>query len=170
MSIMRVAAGADAILDQCACFVDGLDDDQFVRPSKIVGGTIGMHMRHTLDHFRSAITTPCSDLIDYDHRERGGSLETCRTATLAEITTLRSLIGGLDEPAMASPMTACVMVSSDGQTAELGSTRARELFFAMHHAIHHNALVKAIGNEIGITSDDCFGKAPSTINFEHTGA
>ncbi len=170
MSIQKVAASADAILEQCSCFVDRIADDQFIHESKVVGGTIGMHMRHTLDHYRSALTTPCTEPIDYDHRERGTDIESSRTSTLAEIATLRSMIGQLDETELAQPMVARVMVTTDGQTADLGSTKARELFFAMHHAIHHNALIKAIGSEMGIECDDCFGKAPSTINFEHTSA
>jgi len=166
MSVEKVAGGADAILEQLECFTSGLDDGLLTAPSETVGGTIGMHMRHTLDHYRAALTTPASEPIDYDHRERGGTVESCCNDALSEIATLRSMITGLDKATLAQPVTARVMVASDGETADLESSRARELFFAMHHAIHHNATIKAIAVELGIDCEDCFGKAPSTINFE----
>ena len=40
----------------------------------------------------------------------------------------------------------------------------------MHHAIHHNAILKAIGLELGFECPEGFGTAPSTINFEQAEA
>lgn len=170
MSVEKVAGSADAILEQLECFTKGLDDERFTAPSETVGGTIGMHMRHTLDHFRAALTTPASEPIDYDHRERGGTVESCCLSALSEMSTLRSMINDLGSEKLTESVTARVMLAGDGQTADLDSSRARELFFAMHHAIHHNAIIKAIAKEHGIECDDCFGKAPSTVNFEQSEA
>lgn len=169
--LRAVCMAADAILEQCAHYIDCVDDGQYVQPSKVVpGGTIGKHIRHTLDHFRCAITTDCAEPIDYDHRKRGGSVEDSPDAAKAEIATLRSLLGGLDRDDLARTVTTRVMLCGDGQTADLNSTRAREIFFAMHHAIHHNAILKAIGLELGFECPDGFGTAPSTINFEQAEA
>lgn len=170
-SIRRVCGAADAILEQCSAYIDGISDDQLVHPSKVVpGGTIGKHIRHALDHFRCAITTCCTEAIDYDHRCRGGDVESCRDAAKAEIATLRSLLAELSEDQLNEQVTTCVMICSDGQTCDLQSTRAREIFFAMHHAIHHNAILKAIGLELGFECPNGFGTAPSTINFEQSEA
>jgi hypothetical protein len=170
-SVRRVCCAADAILEECEKYIERVDDDQFVYVSKAVpGGTIGKHIRHTLDHFRCAITTCCTEAVDYDHRRRGGDVESSRAAAKAEIATLRSLMGDLSETQLNEPMTARVMICSDGQTCDLSTTRAREIFFAMHHAIHHNAILKAIGLELGFECPDGFGTAPSTINFEHSEA
>lgn len=170
-SVKRVCGAADAILEQCSDYIERVDDAQFVYPSKAVpGGTIGKHIRHTLDHFRSAITTCCTESIDYDHRCRGGDVESNRKSAQCEIATLRSLMSELSEEQLNEQVTACVMICSDGETCDLLSTRAREIFFAMHHAIHHNAILKAIGLELGFECPDGFGTAPSTINFEHTEA
>lgn len=161
-----VCMAADAILEQAGAYIDGVSDDQFVFPSQAVpGGTIGKHIRHMLDHFRCAITTCCSEPIDYDHRARGGVVESDREEAKREIATLRSLLAGLDEGDLGASVTTRVMLSGDGQTADLSSTRAREIFFAMHHAIHHNAILKAIGLELGFACPEGFGTAPSTINF-----
>ncbi|MBL4809236.1 MAG: hypothetical protein JKY43_04155 [Phycisphaerales bacterium] len=167
MSVFFVAQTADAILSQVVDYIELLDDEQYTAPSVVFqGGTSGKHIRHTLDHFRSAILTPAIELIDYDHRERGVDVETSREAALTEIAQLRSGLAGLSEDELKIEMTAQVMCSGDGQCAELGTTRAREIFFALHHAIHHNAILKAIAGEFKITLDDGFGMAPSTINFE----
>jgi uncharacterized damage-inducible protein DinB len=169
--LRSVCLAADAILSQCAEYIDRVEDDQFVQESKVVpGGTIGKHIRHTLDHFRCAITTDCAEPIDYDHRKRGGSVEADRDAAKTEIATLRSLMGALSVEDLDNTVTTRVMLCGDGQTADLHSTRAREIFFAMHHAIHHTAILKAIALELGLSGPEGFGTAPSTINFEQAGA
>lgn len=170
-SLQSVCLAADAILDQCSAYIDRVSDEQFVQESRVVpGGTIGKHVRHTLDHFRCAITTCCTEPIDYDHRCRGGCVESDRDEAKKEVATLRSLVGDLSEAELAETVTTRVMLAGDGHTADLESTRAREIFFAMHHAIHHNAILKAIGLELGFECPEGFGTAPSTINFEQAGA
>ena len=56
----------------------------------------------------------------------------------------------------------------------LTSTVSRELGFAAHHAIHHMAMVRIMATceHVGqLTDQDLppdFGRAPSTVNFDHT--
>ena len=164
--LRSVCYAADSILEQCQAYIECVSDEQFVQASQVVpGGTIGKHIRHTLDHFRCAITTCCTEPIDYDHRCRGGCIESDRAEAKKEIATLRSLMGELSEAKLSESVTTRVMLAGDGHTADLSSTRAREIFFAMHHAIHHNAILKAIGLELGFECPEGFGTAPSTINF-----
>ncbi len=163
----RVAATADAVLEQCAAFLGDVPNPRYTAPSAaMAGGTIGKHARHVLDHFRAALTTPACDPIDYDHRDRGGAVETDPHAAKSEIDRLRSIVQGLDEAAMNTQVTARVMLTGSGETADLRSTLGRELFFATHHAIHHHAMMKSIGREFGIEAPAGFGTAPSTLNFE----
>jgi hypothetical protein len=167
MSVLNVVHAADAILEQLNDYISLVDDDQYTRASSIFpAGTVGKHIRHTLDHFRCSINTPSCEMIDYDHRARGVSVETDRNAAMSEITDLRSSLGGFDEGQLNMSVTAQVMCSGDGCCAELQSSRGREIFFALHHAIHHNAILKAIASEFDIKLDPGFGTAPSTINYE----
>ncbi|RMH28027.1 MAG: hypothetical protein D6692_06865 [Planctomycetota bacterium] len=162
-----VAAAADAILAQCESFIRDVPESHYTKPaSTVTGGTIGKHARHILDHFRAALCTPSCDAIDYDHRTRGGSVETSTDAACAEIAELRSLLTRITDERINEPVTARVMLTGDGQLADLKSTLGRELFFATHHAIHHHAMMKTIGREFGIEAPAGFGTAPSTINFE----
>jgi hypothetical protein len=163
----KVGATADAILCQCAGFIAAVPADHYARPAATIsGGTIGKHARHVLDHFRAALTTPASDPIDYDCRNRGTLVEDEAGAALDEIASLRAIVQSLDTQAMNTEVIARVMLTGCGETADLGSTLGRELFFATHHAIHHHAMMKAIGREFGIEAPEGFGTAPSTINFE----
>lgn len=165
----KVAAAADAILEQCDAFVAALPPERYAEPAPAMGGgTIGQHARHVLDHFRAALTTPAGDPIDYDHRARGGRVETDPDAARAEIRRLRDLVRAIDEPAMTQEVTARVMLSGAGETADLGSTLGRELFFATHHAIHHHAMMKSIGAGFGVACPNGFGTAPSTLNHQNT--
>lgn len=59
------------------------------------------------------------------------------------------------------------MVAESGLEVDLASTLGRELAFATHHAVHHAAMMKAIASEFGVTAETAFGKAPSTLLYEH---
>jgi hypothetical protein len=95
-------------------------------------------------------------------------METQRRAALETIERLARDIRVLDGGRLASPVRVRVMISADGSTAELGSTLARELAFATHHAVHHQAMVRAIAAEFGHDLPEDLGRAPSTLHHERT--
>jgi len=166
-AIENPAQAAQAVLQQCAEFLEALPDDAYARSSPILmGSTIGQHVRHGLDHFAAALTCVDGETIDYDRRVRGGAVETNRAEALSRIAALRSAVSGLDDRALAETVTVRVMLSGDGAEAELSSTLARELAFAAHHAIHHHAMIASIAKGFDIDAPEGFGKAPSTINHE----
>ena len=168
-----VTAAGMALLEQCGAFVStvGAADGRYAATSSVLpGGTIGKHVRHCLDHYRAALEGfDTGSPIDYDRRERNVPMETAPSAALEAIGTLRDRLCSLDEPTLGSPVRVRVMLSGDGQEAELDSTLGRELAFATHHAIHHHAMMGAIAAEFGIRVGPEFGKAPSTINHERSG-
>ena len=171
MAQRTVVEASDAILAQLGELIRSIDTTRYTTESRVVaGGSVGKHVRHILDHFGAAVETPGGEAIDYDHRQRGTDVETDRDAALERIDALRAALGALGEDALAAPVTARVMCSCDGACAELGSTRGREIFFAMHHAIHHNAILGAIAIELGFELPEGFGKAPSTVNNERAAA
>lgn len=159
---------ATALLDQCASFIQQVDDHAYVTESKtIAGGTLGKHVRHVVDHFAAAVGAyERGEIIDYDHRERNVPMETDRRAALDAINDVRMQIACLGPRQLSEPVQVRVMLTGDGADADLSSTLARELFFATHHAIHHHAMMKAIACEFGFDAACEFGKAPSTLNYE----
>jgi hypothetical protein len=164
---LPVAAAAAALLEQCAEFVRAAGGEAYAGPSRVLpGGTIGKHIRHTLDHFRAALEGPLAGVIDYDHRERDTPMETDPAEALAAIEALRGRILELGAADLERPVRIRIMVSGDGREAELGSTLGRELAFAAHHAVHHQAMLGAIAAEYGIARGEELGRAPSTVHHE----
>jgi hypothetical protein len=171
--VATVALAAAALLEQCERFIGGLPASErspYAAPSlRMPGGTIGKHIRHSLDHFRAALEGADSGAaIDYDHRERDVPMETLPGAAVEAICGLRSRLEGLDGAALARPVRVRVMLTGDGTEAELTSTLARELAFATHHAVHHHAMIGVIAGEFGHAVPPGFGKAPSTINYDRS--
>lgn len=165
----RVAAAAIAVLDQCASFIGDLDTAAYTTPSPLqFGSTIGQHVRHALDHFAAACHGGQAGLIDYDHRQRDTVIERDQDAALAEIHRLRDWLAASGRAGVSAPVRVRVMLAGDGAAADLDSSVHREVFFAMHHAIHHHAIMAAIAAEQGLPIPAGFGKAPSTLNHERS--
>lgn len=167
---VMVLKSARAILEQAADMIRDLTDEAYTTPGA-QGASIGQHTRHTLDHYRKLIDGfNTSSVVVYDHRDRGVPVETDRDAALAEIASIIEGFDGLDETQLEFPVRLRAMVNGEGDEAEMDSTLVRELWFATHHAIHHDALIKTIAAEFGCTLPETYGRAPSTINFERTSA
>ncbi len=163
-----VVRAAVALLDQCAAFIQTLPDPAYTADSMTIrGGTIGKHIRHVLDHYDAILVGVEADsVIDYDHRERDVPMESRRPAALENVERTRRRLLGLTGLQLDGPARIRVMLAADGSEAELGTTVARELAFATHHAVHHQAMMKAIAAEHGVHPGPEFGKAPSTLNHE----
>lgn len=163
-----VASAAIALLDQCAGLLARLPEGAYQAESRVIeGGTIGKHVRHCLDHYRAAIEgLQTGQTVAYDHRARGGDIETEPGAALREIDSLRARLSLITAAQLAEPMSVRFMLTGDGVESEFQTSFGREIAFAGHHAVHHFAMVGAIAAEHGASPPDGFGKAPSTINFE----
>ena len=152
------------------------------------------HLRHTSDHFHKAIagmrfamdrsdhSSICSasgeaggvSLVEYDRRERGTKMEQSPVHAKEAISTLRhELLHTCTNPRWQADTRIRVsfMMSSDAKNPpqEFNSTFSRELAFAVHHAIHHNAYVRlALQHTIAelppLPPD--FGLAPATAAFQ----
>jgi hypothetical protein len=164
-----VGAGL-TLLAECAALVrqSAASDGVYAAASRVLpGGTIGKHVRHSLDHFRAVLEgSEGGGMIDYDHRERDVPMESVPEAALEAIAELCLRLGKVGELHLQQPVRVRVMLSGSGEEAELASTLGRELAFATHHAVHHHAMIGAIAAEMGVAAGADFGKAPSTINHE----
>jgi hypothetical protein len=148
----------------------------------IVKASLGQHIRHSMDHIEAAVLSALDDDvldIHYDLRTRGGSDEydwdeaskrLQRVADHLEHLASRTEVDTI----LDRPVKACFLLSGDSeQEYPLTSTVSRELGFAVHHSIHHMAMVRIIAtcdhvgklDETVLPSD--FGRAPSTVNFDN---
>jgi hypothetical protein len=162
-----VAAAAITLLDQCSAFVGSVGARSYGVESRVLSGSIGKHIRHTLDHFRAVLDgMEPGGVVDYDNRTRNVPMETDAAAALTAIGVIRQRLLSIGDGEIGVPVRVRVLLTSDGAQAELASTLGRELAFASHHAVHHHAMLGAIAAEFGIQTGPEFGKAPSTICHE----
>lgn len=167
VSPCQTASAALALLDQCASFINSLGPGAYTHQSPMMfNGTIGQHVRHSLDHFVAALTALEGLPIVYDRRERGTKIESEPSAALELIESLRRPLLAVDAREGARAVRVRVMLTAAGDETEIGSTLDRELAFASHHAVHHHAMMVAICHEMKQPVLPGFGKAPSTLNFE----
>ncbi len=165
---LNVLHAADALLKQCESLVADLPDFVYTSESTVLpGGTVGKHMRHVADHYHAIIAGSANTQpVDYDHRLRDVPMEVDRAHALRTLASLRAAISELKPLGHAAPVSVRVMVTGDGSGATLGTTLGRELAFATHHGVHHQAMMRAIAGEFGVDLASDFGKAPSTIHHE----
>ncbi len=155
-----------ACLDQLAEIVDAASDAHYVmKPVGVVDSSLGGHIRHCLDHAVALCRGVGAGCIDYDARERGTPIETCRVAALSEIRTIQDQLAQLREAPLQQPLRVRAIISGDGWSIETASSLGRELVFVLSHTIHHNALIAAMCKTLGIPTPARFGYAPATIAY-----
>jgi uncharacterized damage-inducible protein DinB len=163
-----VTTAATALLAQCEEFVREVPDAVYTAESQVMpGGTVGKHLRHLIDHYAAILgAIETQGVVDYDHRDRDVPMENSRDVATASLQSIAGSIARLATLSAETPLTIRVMVSGDGAQAVLVSSLGRELAFATHHAVHHQAMMKAIAGELGVEAPTHFGKAPSTLKHE----
>lgn len=154
-----------SVMQQLAELVAMLTDEQYVaRPCGRVTGSIGGHVRHCIDHLALLLAAIDSGELNYDLRERGGRLETDRSAAAARI---QELVARLERtPArLDAPLRMSITLTRDGRALETHSTLGRELAFVQSHTIHHSAMIAVIAHSLGQSVPPEFGYAPATLEY-----
>jgi len=175
---------ATSILQQALDFLNTsiTDEAQLVYESKLLpGSTIGKHFRHARDHFN--LLTQCISqkppyVLSYDVRTRDTPMERSLSAALSSLQTsiddLTSLLSGdIRDGSLAHGQSEFQMKSTTPISLHavtpfpqvFQTSLGRELWFVALHAIHHYATVRTIAGEQGLTVDETFGVAPSTLRY-----
>lgn len=151
-----------SLLDQLVTLLLTLGQEAYVaRPAPAVSGSVGEHLRHTLDHVIALLRAASATTLSYDHRERGGVVERDPSEALLEVMRLRDALGRWIVAADA-PLQVETRLTQDGAVVTSWSTRERELAFVINHTIHHCALMAVLLAWQGIDVPPRFGYAPST--------
>ena len=187
---VALCRGNIAVLDQKLKLLMNLDsvfheasNYAFTSSCPIIGASIGQHFRHSLDHMElpamALVNNDQPQFLHYDLRTRGGSSERNINESRSRIKHLLDIYSKEERRSITNhekgsndfPVNVHFMLSGDGNEFEFHSYITREMQFAMHHAIHHLAMVRIIAvNHLGLHNDmipNDFGKAPSTLNFEN---
>lgn len=127
-----------------------------------VSGSIGAHIRHTLDHVAALVDRPLASLVDYDTRRRGTDVEHSRTAAAAELVHLASRLQSLGPDDEALPVELSAVIDESGRRVSAWSTVGRELVFVLSHTVHHQAIIALLLAGTGHRTPPRFALAPST--------
>jgi uncharacterized damage-inducible protein DinB len=159
---------AREVLAQGAALLLALDDAAYAtKLPAAFNASIGGHMRHSLEHFRSVLDGLGSGEIDYDARTRDPRIENVRVAALAAARRQLREIEMLDAPVLDRRVRVRARVSCAAEDAPAASsTVGREIMFCVIHAIHHYALIGVMGGLLGVRVPAGFGVAPSTLKHQ----
>jgi len=165
MSAVQVREAVIGIVKQQSRLLQCISDEMYAYHCPLLKGTTGGHVRHSLDHIRRALEQ--FPVIRYDIRERNTVIEKDRIAALKELESLLELTLTVDDKKAKEAVQAAFMLTAEGKEILLNSTVEREMAFAVHHCIHHNAMIKGILQRQfpSVKIPDDFGLAPSTANF-----
>lgn len=166
-----VRTAAAVPLDQIAEIARSIEPAVYTHPERGGGGaTIGKHVRHALDHYAALLERPAGTPrpVAYDHRVRGGEVETDPAAARRRAAELRASLERLDHRRLAAEVRLDVVVSPDEPEVPLRSTLGRELAFVAHHATHHLAMIKSLARDAGVELPARVGRAPSTLAHDRT--
>jgi uncharacterized damage-inducible protein DinB len=125
-------------------------------------GSIGEHVRHSLDHARALLALGDADDLTYDARLRGTAIETDAAEAAREIRRISAGLDGLSRVQADRRIRLQVLADTSRPPAELATTLGREIAFVVQHTIHHCAMIAALLERLGIATPARFGYAPST--------
>ena len=151
-----------ALLDELSDVVLATPIDVYtagIRPE--VSGSIGAHVRHTLDHI-AALVSADRTVLSYDHRERGTAAESDPSAALRQMLRLRAALERMLDRSSDDPILVRSIVSRGSPEVTGWSSFGRELAFVVIHTIHHQALIALLLALHGKVVPAHFGFAPST--------
>jgi uncharacterized damage-inducible protein DinB len=165
--MMRFDSLIDAVqqsLEQEIELLSILTPEQYSAPAAgYYRSSVGMHLRHNLDHFAAFFEGLPSTCIDYESRERNASIEEQPEFARAEINRFLALLDALRSEE--ADFVIKVREESEagvGKQDWLPSSLGRELQFLLGHTVHHNALIAMIVHGNGFKLPTGFGVAPST--------
>lgn len=161
----RLIISCIGLLEDGIRLLERLDDEVYAKTSVLSPrGSVGGHLRHCLDFYKSFLNGLESGRIDYNCRQRDSLIETDRCHAIHEI---RQLIVELREILPIFRIAPILISTEDGSTREswCGSSVVRELAFLRSHTIHHYSLIAVLLRFEGIEPGEEFGVAPSTLRY-----
>lgn len=134
----------------------------------IYKSSIGMHIRHNLDHFAAFFDGLESGRVDYESRQRNHLIEESVEFASNLIANYMTRWESLQVPAH----TKLLVREEDDASLEnsqwLPTSCGRELQFLLGHTVHHHAIIAMMLNAKALPLPEGFGVAPSTQRHEQS--
>ncbi|HYG01252.1 MAG TPA: hypothetical protein VD927_02350 [Chryseosolibacter sp.] len=154
------------ILGQLSAIINGITQQDFTRPSNVLGGsTIGQHVRHTLEFFICFREGYNSGIVNYDKRAHDKRIESDKATAAAVLSQIEAFVGGLDQDKML--MLEAGYQTGDDSVVTINTNAMREIVYNIEHAVHHMAIIKIGLRDVApyVEVPQGFGVATSTIRY-----
>ncbi len=151
-------------IGQALTLLGHLAPELYSQPSEAaLGSSIGGHLRHNIDHYKSFLAQAETGTIDYDHRGREAAAETDPGVAYQRLSGIAAALGNLDN----GELDRTVQVKMDSGSTEgwSESSLRRELQFLLSHSVHHYAIIAIVCRQHGVEVPADFGVAPSTLKY-----
>ncbi len=164
--LIRLTSGCCHSLDQAEQLLIVINEQDY-KAASLHSASIGTHLRHVIDRYRSFLAGLGSAKIDYDQRDRDRSIEVDVKAARAAVLHIRRCLNGLSSSELAqTQLTVMETVNPEDFSVQVQSSAYRELMSLATHSVHHLAIIAMLAKSLGYNLDSSFGKAPSTLIFE----
>jgi uncharacterized damage-inducible protein DinB len=151
-----------SLLGQARHAVASLSAAQYANAPEGFHSSIGQHIRHILDHYRSLLNAQ-GDLVDYEKRERNTEVQTDPATALIHISQVSQQLFELPARRLRLQIEGC---HADARMLTAETSTERELMFVLSHTVHHFAIIGIYLRVLGVAAPADFGVAPSTLRFQ----
>lgn len=154
-----------AIVKQAVELLDTLSEQEYQQTfSEYPTGSVGMHVRHVIDHFRALEQGIHKGLVDYNVRHRCTAAESSTAEAKSLLSKVISWLESLDESCLNKAISVRSEIDIERTlSSTVNSSVARELVFVSSHAIHHYAVIRLLCVKQNKQVPEFFGYAPATI-------
>lgn len=158
-----------AVIRQGITLLRGLGDARYAaRVPLCYDASVGGHIRHIVEHYRSFLRGLDTGEIDYENRPRDPLVEQSAGHAAGVLEEIADRLHGLADT-LAGQSVRVASETTPGTAAN--SSVLRELEFLLSHTVHHYALVAVMARLQGCEPEATFGVAPSTLRYrEHQAA
>lgn len=151
-----------SLLGQARHAVASLSKAQYAQAPDGFHSSVGQHIRHILDHYRSLLNTQ-GNLVDYEQRERNTAVQNDPAAALIHISQISQQLFELPARRLRLAVEGC---HADARMLTAETSTERELMFVLSHTVHHFAIIGIYLRVLRVTAPADFGVAPSTLRFQ----
>jgi uncharacterized damage-inducible protein DinB len=161
MSICGVAN----IQHQIDILLDALNNEQYAQELAVLSNaSIGKHLRHIYEFYKTIVDSALSGKIDYSLRQRNQDIEKSIPIAKSYLEQVFEKISNLD---LENELLVIPEFGFENQKYEFKSSIGRELMYAFDHAVHHLAIIKIGAASLNVSLPKNFGVAPSTIKYQN---
>ncbi|GJM62396.1 hypothetical protein [Persicobacter diffluens] len=161
MTIKQVAI---QLLNQLDSVIKQMTATEYQSPIDVLGkGSIGQHVRHTLEFFTCLESGLPKGIVNYDERERKLALENDPVTALKAIQEIQKFILNTENQKLS--LEGKYLGDEGEMSFSVESNFERELAYNIEHTVHHMAMMR-VGYRLlfpNIKVPEHFGVASSTV-------